>query len=229
MKVTSTVDTWLRMAEISDAALRERAWIEEYEAAFPTVFETYYRAWGRRDLIPEASRTAPERIAEVEAADRRSRAVLARVEEEFRLLGLLNPADLLVGQHSSNGWVTMHEGRATLFLALEFLPDPPFDEILIVHELSHVVQGLLSGVALDGVMPVGEAVLTEGAAAAVSRFLRPGAPDSAYLWFDDAHQAWIEECARARTLVTGCAAAARRCAVLGQSQPSKRIRSHLRG
>lgn len=108
MEVVSTVDAWLRLAQLSEPLQRTRAWVEEYEAAFTTVFDTYYRAWGRRDRIPEAARTAPQQVEEIEVAEHRAQAILARVEKEFGRLDLLDPADLkvvlLVGQHTSNGW-----------------------------------------------------------------------------------------------------------------------------
>jgi len=43
-----------------------------------------------------------------------------------------------------NGWVAEHTGQRTLFLALEFLGHPPHDDLLVVHELTHVAQAQLS-------------------------------------------------------------------------------------
>ena len=207
MEVLSTVDAWLEMAQLTDPADRARAWRERYEAAFPSVFEVYYRSWGQLDRRTEAARSAPGMVERVRDAELRARRLLALSEGDFYERGLVLGeglhAVLLVGGHTSNGWVADHEGRPTLFLALEFLAGPPYDELLVVHELTHVVQGQLCSAARSRTHPSSFGVLLEGAAAATSRILRPGHTDSAYLWMDDDHHEWIGRCqASARDIAT---------------------------
>ncbi len=65
---------------------------------------------------------------------------------------------------------------------------------MIVHEAAHLAHQLTAstewpGTVLEGLFSEGLAV-----AVAVSRQLRPGQSDSAYLWMDDAHQGWVDEC-----------------------------------
>jgi hypothetical protein len=100
----------------------------------------------------------------------------------------------MVGGHTSNGWVAEHNGHRSLFLALEYLGTAPYDDLLVVHEITHVVQSQLS--PSTGARKYGSslAVMVEGAATATSRALRPGHTDSAYLWMDGHHEAWLDEC-----------------------------------
>jgi hypothetical protein len=100
----------------------------------------------------------------------------------------------MVGGHTSNGWVAEHAGRRSLFLALEFLGLPPYDDLLVVHELTHVAQAEASVATRARTFPASLAVVVEGVATATSRVLRPGLSDSAYLWMDDDHQSWVQEC-----------------------------------
>ncbi|QKE85150.1 hypothetical protein [Arthrobacter sp. NEB 688] len=130
-------------------------------------------------------------------AEERARQLLAQAEQEFRDYDLLDDelhAVLMVGTHTSNGWVAELNGRRTLFLALEYLGEPPCDDLLVVHELSHVVQGQRSPAARASTYASSRAVMLEGAATATSRVLRTGRSDSAYLWMDEHHQAWVHDC-----------------------------------
>ncbi len=113
-------------------------------------------------------------------------------------LGVLDDPDLplvmLVGGGTSNGWVADHRGAPTLFVALELLDDSPGDEVLVLHEATHVAhQRLMASPWPETVL---EALVSEGLAVALSRQLRPGLSDSAYLWFDEAHHDWLLECGR---------------------------------
>ena len=79
-----------------------------------------------------------------------------------------------------------------MILALEFLGDPPFDAVLISHEAFHVAHSRHG--ADEWTEDCAASLFQEGLAVSVSRDIHPGLPDSAYLWFDDAHHGWVEEC-----------------------------------
>lgn len=198
MEILSTADAWHQVAQISQAEGRVTAWTTEYEAGFPTVFDVYYSAWGDRGRRRDAALQAPELVRRIRAAESRARVLLRRAEDDFRDRGLLSERDLhavlLVGGHSSNGWVAEHAGQRTLFLALEFLGLPPHDDLLVVHELTHVAQTELSVATRARTYPASLTVMVEGVAAATTRVLRPGLTDSAYLWMDDSHHRWVDRC-----------------------------------
>ena len=205
MEIVSTVRSWRALTTIDDPAARTAAWTDDYEAAHPSVFEAYYSAWGDRSRREAAALEAPGLVDQVMAAEVRATGLLTRAERDFRARGLLGPDDLhvvlLVGGRSSNGWVVEHDGHRSLFLALEFLGSPPYDDLLVVHELAHVAQGGLSPAARDRTYPTFLATVIEGAATATSRALRPGQSDSAYLWMDEGHHEWVEQCRAAADLI----------------------------
>ena len=82
--------------------------------------------------------------------------------------------------------------RASPPIALESLPAPPLDAVLVLHEAVRYAQLKLA--APDWPEHVGARLHQEGIATALTRQLRPGLTDSAYLWFDDAHQQWAQTC-----------------------------------
>lgn len=197
VEIVSTVGAWQELAEIPDADDRVAAWTTSYEARFPSVFEVYYSAWGAPSRRREAALQAPTLKDQITAAEDRACHLLDQAENDFRERGLLQGelrAVLMVGGHTSNGWVAEHNGHRSLFLALEYLGTAPYDDLLVVHEITHVVQSQLS--PSTGARKYGSslAVMVEGAATATSRALRPGHTDSAYLWMDGHHEAWLDEC-----------------------------------
>lgn len=198
MEILTTANAWQRLARISDAEGRVTAWTREYEAGFPTVFDVYYSAWGDRGRRRDAALRAPELTQRIRAAESRARVLLREAEDDFRDRGLLCEDDLhavlLVGGHTSNGWVAEHAGQRTLFLALEFLGHPPHDDLLVVHELTHVAQAQLSVATRAQTYPASLAVVVEGVATATTRVVRPGLTDSAYLWMDEGHHQWVDRC-----------------------------------
>lgn len=198
MEILSTANAWQTLARISDADERETAWSDDYEAGFPTVFDVYYSAWGDRGRRRDAALQAPELVTRIRAAESRAQALLRQAEGDLRDRGLLSEDDLyavlLVGVHTSNGWVVEHAGQRTLFLALEFLGLPPHDDLLVVHELTHIAQAQLSVATHARTYPASLAVMVEGVATATTRVLRPGLTDSEYLWMDDDHHQWVDRC-----------------------------------
>lgn len=196
MRLTTTVPDYLALAAIDDEVRRAEAWTDTYEAAHPAVFATYHRSWGLHDRCLAAAADVPRQAATLPVVEARARRLAEHAERSFRAARLIDDdldVVLLVGGHTSDGWVTELDGRDTIFLALEFLGDPPYDGVLVSHEAFHVAHARhgAGGWPEDGAA----SLFQEGLAVAVSRELHPGLPDSAYLWSDDAHGSWVEECA----------------------------------
>jgi hypothetical protein len=202
MRITSTVTEYLKLADLEDHASRLRAWASDYEAAHQDVFDAYYRSYsdpqdrdGAVADVPRFSRLVREREARAEAIARQA-------EKEFAAQGLLEEIDvvLMVGNHTSNGWIDEFHGRQTMFVALEYLGAPPYDALLFSHEavhLAHIHHGVQSWPG-----DIGSHLIQEGIATAASRELHPGLSDSAYLWNDDQHDSWVAECREAERALT---------------------------
>lgn len=195
MRLRTTVPDYLALATISDVSRRAAAWTDAYEAAHPDVFATYHLHWGRHERCLAAVGDVPRQAETLPVVEARARRLAEHAERSFRAEGLLDDdldVVLLVAGHTSNGWVTELDGRETVFLALEFLGDPPFDGVLVSHEAFHVAHARHGAGAWpeDGAA----SLFQEGFAVAVSRSLHPGLPDSAYLWNDADHDEWVEEC-----------------------------------
>jgi hypothetical protein len=199
MRVTSTVDAYLGLAAIDDDRRRRTAWTQTYEAAYRGIFETYYSGWGKRERSLAAAGDVPRLAPTMRETEQRARSLVRHTERSFRAAGLLDDdldVVLMVGGHTSNGWVTELDGREVLFLALEFFGDPPYDGVLVSHEAFHVAHARHgAGGWLEN---CSASLFQEGIAVAISRELHPGLPDSAYLWFDDEHEAWVADCVRAQ-------------------------------
>jgi len=197
--VRSTIPDYLRLLEAPEGEARRAAWVDDYEAAHPAVFATYYQSWGNPDGRAAAADAVTSLAPVIPGREARARSLVERAGHDLVDIAVLDrpqiPAVLLVGGHTSNGWVADIEGVSSLFLALEFLGEPPLDDVLVVHEAVHL--GHLARSAASWPQTVGEALFSEGLAVALSRRLRPGLDDTAYLWFDETHGTWVNEC-RAR-------------------------------
>jgi hypothetical protein len=225
MRLTTTVPDYLALAAIDDDSRRAAAWTDAYEAAHPAVFATYHRSWGRHDRCLASVADVPRQAPTLPVVESRARRLAEHAERSFRSAGLIDDdldVVLLVGGHTSNGWVTDLSGQETMFLALEFLGDPPYDGVLVSHEAFHVahLRHGAGGWPEDGAA----SLFQEGLAVAVSRALHPGLPDSAYLWNDDDHDDWVAECAAMAPEL-----AARALGLLDTSYDDPRVRGFFTG
>lgn len=194
----STVASWLAVAALSEAADRETAWGNGYEPAHAEIFNIYYEGWGLQTKRGDSAAMAPAMMDVIREREHRATEVLTAVQADLTDRGLLTtpaPVVIMVGVGSSNGWTTTYQGEPTLFLALEVFPDPPFDQVLIAHELIHLAQARHAG---DHPDRVDCNIFAEGLAVVGSRYVCPGLSPSAYLWFDENHHDWIRECAESR-------------------------------
>jgi hypothetical protein len=194
VRLTSTVRAYLALADLPQEA-RPRAWTEQYEAAFRPIFDLYHSAWGRHERCLAAADEVPRLAPSMRAVERRAVALVERSERYFWDHDLLHDdldVVLLVGGHTSNGWVADLDGRSTLFLALEFLGEPPYDAVLATHESLHVAHERKGAKGWPDDLVAG--LFLEGLAVALSREVHPDLADTAYLWFDGTHTDWVESC-----------------------------------
>jgi hypothetical protein len=130
----------------------------------------------------------------IEVAEERAKAVVVDIETRLRATGLINDdldVVLLVGNRTSNAWVSDLHGVPALFLAMELFPGPPYDAVAVAHEAVHVTHVRRGG----GGWPedVGGVLFQEGLATAASRVLHTGLSDAEYCWVDSEHEDWIAE------------------------------------
>lgn len=148
-------------------------------------------------------KVAPDRLPGLVARRTELRAAAERatfaVQEAERLLteqlGLDHPiqAVVMVGLGQANGWVASVHGEPTLFIGVEQMPKPPFDVVLAVHELVHLVHMLRSTHDWPADR-VDADLFREGLAVHATARLLPEVSPSGHLWFSADAQAWIERC-----------------------------------
>ena len=177
--VDAQVAAWLRQVVEPHAELYEsvEAWIDLNEAA---------------QRLPHVIRRADSFVA----SERRA---LAAVDEAEKLLSRVIRIDqpirtvVLVGLGQANGWVAEVRDAPTLFLAVENLPDPPFDVILAMHEIVHLLHARRA--ARDWPRDRVDADLfREGLAVHTTSTLLPAIEPSGHLWFRPGEQRWISTC-----------------------------------
>jgi hypothetical protein len=174
-----------RFSSSEDVDLAELC-VDAYEIQWPVVFGSYYRTGhGNPDHRGDAARRLVVNWREWEAAAARAHRVVSascdRLASHVTLEGQLRYV-VMIGVGDSNGWVITFDERPTLFLAVELLPDAPYDEILVLHELVHVAHQEQASFDDDD-SSVADVLLQEGLATALSARLRPGFDHDDYLWF----------------------------------------------
>ncbi|MDG4786858.1 hypothetical protein O7626_13115 [Micromonospora sp. WMMD1102] len=130
------------------------------------------------------------RAGQAKAAVRKAATLLADLldgEQPIR-------AVVMVGLRQANGWVAPVRVEPTLFLAVEQLPEPPFDVVLALHELIHLVHQRRS--ARDWPSDRLDADLfREGLAVHATGRLMPEVSRSGHLWFRSDAGVWLDRCA----------------------------------
>jgi hypothetical protein len=175
------------------------AW-EAYERGQHEVFARYFAGWGKAERRPAAA------AAMVQTAERLTTAGLdwpGLLQDVAARMTALVPTDheipvvVFVGMGTSNGWVTQLRGQETVFLAAELAAPPPFDAVLIAHELTHALQYLMHpGWAAED-YALGALAFAEGLGTYVSALAYPGHGDNEYLWVDASHREWLRDCEQA--------------------------------
>ncbi|PWR11115.1 hypothetical protein DKT69_27415 [Micromonospora sicca] len=149
-------------------------------------------------------KVAPDRLPGLVARRTELRAAAKRAEFAIQeaarpltdQLGLDHPihAVVMVSLGQANGWVASVQGEPTLFIGVEQMPKPPFDIVLALHELVHLVHMLRSTHDWPADR-VDADLFREGLAVHATARLLPEVSPSAHLWFSANAQAWIDRCA----------------------------------
>lgn len=93
-----------------------------------------------------------------------------------------------VGAFDGNAFATPYgENRIAVCLPIE----DGENQIVMVHELTHLVHGKITGVTMSWERPVASLVVQEGLATQLSRYLVPGYKDEVYV---EAQEGWLQEC-----------------------------------
>lgn len=105
-----------------------------------------------------------------------------------------------VGQFENNAFVAPYdEDKPMLCLPVE----NHLSDIIIVHELTHIVHAKTASLEVNWERPIAEIVLEEGLALQVSKQLVPGKKDEAYIEMG-VGQGWLQSCHDHRTeILTG--------------------------
>ncbi|AVT28216.1 hypothetical protein C6361_00435 [Plantactinospora sp. BC1] len=158
---------------------------------------TAVRSWVDPGSAPDRLPGLVDRRAELRTAAQRAEAA---VREAAGLLAdrlHLDPpiqVVLMVGLGQANGWVASVRGEPTLFLGVEQLPEPPFDVVLALHELVHLVHQRRSARAWPA-DHLGADLFREGLAVHATGRLLPRISPSGHLWFRSDASVWLDRCA----------------------------------
>jgi hypothetical protein len=199
LDTTPAFEEFARRAFLESPVVRERLWLDRYEAAHPEVFEAFHAIQpnqeGRNALVRELSlvrqkarEAAPvmnELIEEVEPA----------VQEVLGLPPALAPRHvLLVGTYATNAIVAPLEGEVTLFHCLEWFQSREGARVLVAHEDTHACHQLQLGEA-PREDDAAWMAFYEGVAIQASRAVVPDAPEDDYFWYGHVgFEDWLPWC-----------------------------------
>jgi len=100
-------------------------WVQNYEAAHEAIFKSYYSNWGNPERRSWAADHVGALAPTIREREARAADTVDRAGQDLAELGVLDdihiPTVLMVGGHTSNGWVTI-ESQPALYIALECLP-----------------------------------------------------------------------------------------------------------
>jgi hypothetical protein len=193
------IDWWSTVLSLELGEQTER-W-DEYASTHRDVFDVFLDGYGRRSdarAALERLRTDPSPLERLTAVTADLTLKLEDAAEQINALLAPPTTDpipvvLLVGLYTSNAWVTRFRESSTIFVAVETLPDEPFDRVLLTHETAHAYHDRLSPVGWEE-RRVGHRFVREGLATVASELVMPGLSDSAYLWMGDDKSRWVGSC-----------------------------------
>ncbi|MGH9225170.1 MAG: hypothetical protein ACRD2W_15630 [Acidimicrobiales bacterium] len=192
-------EAFARKAAMQTPFLREGLWVDNYEAAYPEVFEAFYETHGdpagRAAVVRELGKVR-ERVGEAGGVVRKA---IADVEKALPKL-LDRPADpspqhvIMVGTLTTNAAVGRLNDDVAVFHCLEWFQTPEGSRVLVAHETTHAWHEL----ALGSTPPAVDAAwmaFYEGVAIAASRALVPDRPELEYFWYGHPDvEAWLPFC-----------------------------------
>ena len=191
-----------QMANKSDIDKEKRwtLWEKHYNfAAIPPGEEGKIIA---RNLLDGAWNTYSEHLIMLENWEPNLEKVKEYLTKVKKLLGYDQPINLVVvyfvGGFENNPFVApFDENRLALCLPIE----NGESDILLSHELTHIVHSHTANLTADWERTIGSTILQEGLATQVSRFLVPGEPTELYI---EHTKGWLESCYKNKSdIITG--------------------------
>lgn len=155
-----------------------------------------------RNLLDHAWESYPDHLSfieEWEPDDKNVRECLTKVKA---LLGYDQPIDFVVvyfvGGFENNPFVAPIEGdRLALCLPIE----NGESDILLAHELTHIVHAQTANLTAEWERTIAATILQEGLATRVSQFIVPGHPEELYI---EHKKGWLQSCNENREeIITG--------------------------
>ena len=155
-----------------------------------------------RNLLDSAWDTYSERVKMLENWKPNSEKIKEYLTKVKKLLGYDRPINLVVvyfvGGFENNPFVAPYdENRLVLCLPIE----NGESDILLSHELTHIVHSQTANLTADWERTIGSTILQEGLAMQVSKFLVPGEPIELYI---EHSEGWLTSCYEKKSdIITG--------------------------
>lgn len=155
-----------------------------------------------RNLLDGAWNTYSEHLIMLENWEPNLEKVKEYLTKVKKLLGYDQPINLVVvyfvGGFENNPFVAPYdENRLALCLPIE----NGESDILLSHELTHIVHSHTANLTSDWERTIGSTILQEGLATQVSRFLVPGEPTELYI---EHTKEWLKSCYENKSdIITG--------------------------
>ncbi len=195
---TAAFDNFAKSAFLETPIMRGQRWVEDYEGAYPDVFEAFYAEQGQPErgnpLTRELSRVRAQ-VAEGGPATRKAiEEVDPAVAEALGVRTSPGPVHvLMVGQMNANALVGRLGGEVALFHCLEWFQSEEGTRVLVAHEDSHAWHEIALGEK-----PTEDAAwmaFSEGMAIQASRVVVPDRPEYDYFWYGHAgFEEWLPWC-----------------------------------
>ena len=151
VNIKSTVPDFLKYWEKAKECCMDekvRLWNDYYIKQNEAIFNVYYDGgYAMKEYLKHNIRNLSETIPKIQELNYKAEEIVRySVKECFSIFKV--PEEeldfvIMVGQGSSDGWVTNFKGKHTSFIALEFISDIEQLGITIAHETAHLIHIIL--------------------------------------------------------------------------------------
>ncbi len=175
VNVINTVPTFLEYwnnAHQKSVDEKKALWSTKYHERWKEIFDVYFTNWGGMELLDKSIARYSESITNIksnaEGIEERFLKIVDDVERIFGEVDLEINLIILVGFYCSNGWVTSFEGKKSIFVAAEFYDNESYLNMLIAHEIAHVLYHEVGNIDLKN-GNLGVSIFDEGIATYVTK------------------------------------------------------------
>lgn len=191
VNVINTVPTFLEYwnnAHQKSVDEKKALWSTKYHERWKEIFDVYFTNWGGMGLLDKSIARYSESITNIksnaEGIEERILKIVDDVERIFGEVDLEINLIILVGFYCSNGWVTSFEGKKSIFVAAEFYDNESYLNMLIAHEIAHVLYHEVGNIDLKN-GNLGVSIFDEGIATYVTKIIFKGHDEHEYIWTSD--------------------------------------------